>query len=75
MIFPNNNNDTFNFEINYDITDHINLKTLTVIRTDKNEGWGQDLKLKIINNNTHLSKIINIGPQNKNNYKIDMDIK
>ena len=59
FVFPHNNTDTFNFEI--EDTNHIKIR-----RTDKDNGWGMNLRLKIINNNTDIVEILNIGSSQNN---------
>ena len=39
---------------------------ITIKRLDKNDGWGQELKLKYINKKTNKIKLINIGKSDKN---------
>jgi len=58
LVYPNNYSDSFNFNI-------INNK-LIIKRTDKNSGWGQDLKIKLINNDNNLEYIYNIGKSTEN---------
>jgi mannosyltransferase OCH1-like enzyme len=60
-VYPNKFNDTFDFEINND--------NLIIKRIDKNNGWGQDLIIKLINQETNKEKIIKIG-NSKENKKI-----
>jgi mannosyltransferase OCH1-like enzyme len=57
IIFPNPYDDIFEFK-------YINNNQLEIIRIDLNNGWEQDLKVKIINNQTNKFKIINIGKSN-----------
>jgi len=58
------------FEINYnEIENLINIK-----RVDSNEGWGQILKLKIINKQNLNENIINIGSSKINNISININI-
>jgi mannosyltransferase OCH1-like enzyme len=60
LVYPHNYNDFFNFY--YD-----DLKNKLIIkRTDTNTGWGQDLKIKLINNNNNIENIYNIGKSNEN---------
>jgi mannosyltransferase OCH1-like enzyme len=60
-VYPNNFNDTFDFEIKND--------NIIIKRVDKNNGWGQNLMIKIINQETNREKLIEIG-NSKNNIKI-----
>ncbi len=43
-----------------------NNNSLWVKRTDSNGGWGQNLRIVLINNKTHQSKRIDVGPSNEN---------
>jgi hypothetical protein len=61
LVFPHKANDIFNFEINDN--------KIIIKRIDKDCGWGQDLKIRIINNNTHIYIDTNIG-NSENNIKI-----
>jgi mannosyltransferase OCH1-like enzyme len=65
MIFPTEYNDIFDFIINDN--------QLEIIRKDIDEGWGQLLKIKMINNDNHNERIIEIGNSPNNNYKITVD--
>jgi mannosyltransferase OCH1-like enzyme len=68
-VYPNKFNDIFDFEI----IDN----NLIVKRIDKNTGWGQDLVIKIINQETNKDKLIQIGnsKENKKIIKLDEEIK
>jgi len=58
------------FKINYnDIENIINIK-----RIDKDEGWGQILKLKYINKKNYNESIINVGSSKVNNVNININI-
>jgi mannosyltransferase OCH1-like enzyme len=61
--YPSVYDDRFNYNI-------IDDNTIKIIRTDKDEGWGQHLKIKIINNLTNEEIIKYIGPSNINNIEI-----
>jgi mannosyltransferase OCH1-like enzyme len=63
LVYPNKYSDTFNFNI---INDKLIIK-----RTDINSGWGQDLKIKIINNDNNLEYIYNIGKSIENTFSMD----
>lgn len=63
MQFPTHYDDKFSFNI--DDNNKIIIK-----RVDKNEGWGQQLKIKIINNNSHKEEIITVGNSAKNTKEI-----
>ncbi len=54
------------FKINYSENDNM----LIINRTDNNNGWGQDLKLKYVNKENNDFKIINVGSSNSNIKKI-----
>ena len=56
ILYPNPYPDTFEFTYNNN--------QLEIIRTDANSGWDQDLKIKIINNETNKWNIIHIGQSN-----------
>jgi len=60
IIYPNPNNDKFDFEINGN-------NSFIIKRIDKDSGWGLDLKIKIINNLDNSSKLINVGKSESNN--------
>ena len=64
LVFPHNTTDLFNFSINDN--------KIIIKRTDKDLGWGQDLKIRIINNNTHIYTDINIGNSYNNIKEIEM---
>jgi mannosyltransferase OCH1-like enzyme len=68
LIYPNNVNDTFDFEI---INKEYN-KQLKIIRTDCDLGWGLQLKIKIINNDNHSENTIFIGNKESNRCLIDL---
>ena len=53
------------FKIDYDY------KKIKIKRLDKDEGWGQILKLKIIN---EYERILNVGSSRKNNVEIEFNI-
>ena len=55
LVYPNIYNDKFVF---YHMKDDDKFK---IKRVDKNEGWGQDLKIKVINNDTNISSMLTIG--------------
>ena len=55
LVYPNIYNDKFVF---YHMKDDDKFK---IKRVDKNEGWGQDLKIKVINNDTNISSVLEIG--------------
>ena len=59
MQYPIHYDDKFSFNIE-------NNNKISIKRLDKNEGWGQQLKIKIINNNTHKEEIILVGNSDKN---------
>ena len=60
LVYPHNHSDYFNFNI---INNEFIIK-----RVDEDSGWGQDLKIKIINNDNNLEYIYNIGVSVKNNF-------
>ena len=60
LIYPNKYTDTFEVNIVND--------RLTIKRTDDDNGWGQDLKIKLINNDNNLEYIYNIGKSIENVY-------
>jgi mannosyltransferase OCH1-like enzyme len=60
--YPSQFDDKFSYEIIND-----NNFEMKVIRTDKDEGWGQPLKIKIINNSTNEETIKYIGSSMVNN--------
>ena len=64
MIYPNQNNDTFDMEI---IDGKGAVNSINIKRIDANIGWGQNLKIKIINNLNNTSKIIEVGSSQNNN--------
>lgn len=60
------------FKINYD--ESINILNILRIDVDiKNEGWGQNLKLKIIDKKLDKETIIPIGPSKYNNISLTID--
>jgi mannosyltransferase OCH1-like enzyme len=58
LVYPHNYSDYFSFNI-------IN-NELIIKRIDKNSGWGQNLKIKLINNNNNMEYIYNIGISDEN---------
>ena len=62
LVYPHIYNDKYDF----DIIDDLFIK---IIRIDSNNGWGLNLKIKLINNLTNDIKIINIGSSQYNNVK------
>lgn len=62
LVYPHNHSDNFDFDI-------IN-EQLIIKRIDKDSGWDQDLKIKIINN--HLEYIYHIGKCAENTFKCDI---
>jgi len=60
LVFPNHHNDIFYFDI---IDNNIIIK-----RMDENKGWGQDLKIKVINNTNNNETIYTIGSSLENIY-------
>ena len=58
------------FKIDYIEND----KIIKIKRIDKNENWGQDLKLKYIKKDSNKVKIINIGSSTKNSIDVHVDI-
>ena len=54
LIYPNSNNDVYDF---FEITD----KSFKIQRVDSNSGWGEKLKIRIINNLDNKSKLIEVG--------------
>jgi mannosyltransferase OCH1-like enzyme len=67
LVFPHNHDDYFDFNIKDN--------NLIVKRIDKNCGWGQDLKIKIIDNNNHMEKIYNVGTSIENEVSINIYFK
>ena len=63
LVYPHNYNDTFNFDI-------INNK-LIIKRIDQKIGWGQDLKIKLINNDNNLEYNYDIGKSMENEFSIN----
>ena len=68
-IYKNEGNDLFNIKIIYN--DIYNCKII-VQRIDKNEGWGQELKIRLYDINNKDSYIIHIGKSRKNIYNVDI---
>jgi mannosyltransferase OCH1-like enzyme len=68
-VYPNKFNDRFDFELDNE--------NIIIKRNDNNKGWGQDLMIKIINNDTNNEKLIKVGnsKENKKIIKIDKDLK
>jgi hypothetical protein len=60
LVYPHNNTDLF--DVNYDDI----LKKISIKRVDKNEGWGLDLKIKIINNKDNTENTYIIGSSSYN---------
>jgi len=63
FVFPHTNTDKFEFHISYE--------KILVRRTDRYDGWGMHLKIKLLNTETNEERIIFIGPSpNNNNTKL-----
>lgn len=60
FVYPNSNDDTFNFSIMQDFIDFTDNKSL-IIKNNKNNGWKHDLKIKVIDTSNDKEKVINIG--------------
>ena len=65
LILPHPFSDNFDFDMNY--------HELIITRTDGKSGWGQDLKIKIINNDNNIEKIYDIGTCDENSLRINID--
>jgi mannosyltransferase OCH1-like enzyme len=63
IVFPHHFSDSYNFDI-------INNSNIKITRNDSNEGWGQNLKIKLIDNNTNDTKIISVGNSKNNNITV-----
>ena len=66
LVYPNNHNDIFYFIIFYN--------KLIIKRIDQDSGWGQDLKIKIINNDNNLEYIYNIGKSIENEFILHISL-
>jgi mannosyltransferase OCH1-like enzyme len=66
-IYPHNTNDKFEFSF-YD------KNLLRIRRIDNDSGWGQNMKIKIINEDTNVEKKYDIGSIEFNNYIFLIDI-
>jgi hypothetical protein len=64
LVYPNQNNDIFDMEI---IDGKGGVNSINIKRIDNNTGWGQNLKIKIINNLDNTSKLIEVGSSQNNN--------
>lgn len=62
-IFPHHSSDKFIIDI-FD-------NKITIKRIDKDSGWGQDLKIRIINNNTNIYNDVVIGNSSNNTKTIE----
>ena len=60
--------DKFDFELD----DKDGTKSINIKRTDSDSGWGQNLKIKLINNLDNSSKLIIVGNSEKNNLIINL---
>jgi hypothetical protein len=60
IIFPHHYSDKYDFNI-------VDNSSIIIKRNDSNEGWGQNLRIKLIDNNTNNIKIINVGNSKNNN--------
>jgi hypothetical protein len=60
IIFPHHYSDSYDFNI-------VDNSSIIIKRNDSNEGWGQNLRIKLIDNNTNNIKIINVGNSKNNN--------
>jgi len=65
-IYPHNTNDRFDFSF-YD------KNLLRITRIDNDSGWGQNMKIKIINEDTNIEKKYDIGSIEFNNYIFRID--
>jgi hypothetical protein len=65
-IYPHNTNDKFDFSF-YD------KNLLRIRRIDNDSGWGQNMKIKIINEDTNIEKKYDIGAIEFNNYIFRID--
>ena len=59
LVFPHHTPDRFNFTISDN--------KIKIIRTDEDKGWGQDLKIKIIDDETNNETILDVGRCSDNN--------
>ncbi|MEM3857868.1 MAG: glycosyltransferase [Candidatus Micrarchaeaceae archaeon] len=63
FVFPHTNPDRFEFHVSYE--------KILVRRTDRYDGWGMHLKIKLLNTETNEERMIFIGPSpNNNNIKL-----
>lgn len=63
LVFPHHTSDIFNFWINDN--------KIIIKRIDRDCGWGQDLKIRVIDNNTNIYNDINIGNSDSNIREIE----
>jgi hypothetical protein len=68
-----NTNHCVSFGISDNFDFDINNHELIITRIDGKSGWGQDLKIKIINNDNNSEKIYNIGTCDENSLRINID--
>jgi hypothetical protein len=65
FVFPHNFSDKYDFNI-------IDNSSIKINRSDSNEGWGQNLKLKLIDDDKNTIKIINVGNSKNNNIIVNI---